>query len=73
MCWDGKLSLCDQHDVQVFSILDCNIPTARGLHFVTDLRTAVSVLNRLKCEGTKMSCWSHNDNSPSPSVSRPVA
>ena len=48
MWWDGKLSLCDQHDVQVFTTLDCNIPTARGLHIVIDVRTAVLVTNRLK-------------------------
>ena len=56
MWWDGKLSLCDQRDVQVFTTLECNIPTARGLHVVTDERTAVLVVNRLKYEGTKMSC-----------------
>ena len=48
MWWDGKLSLRDQSDVQVFTTLDCNIPTARGLHVVTDERTAVLVANRLK-------------------------
>ena len=48
MCWDGKLSLCDQHDVQVFTTLDSNIPTARGFHVVTDERTSVLVANRLK-------------------------
>ena len=48
MWWDGKLSLCDQRDVQVFTTLDCNIPTARGLHVVTDVRTPVSVANRPK-------------------------
>ena len=36
---DGKLSLCDQRDVQVFTTLDDNIRTARGLHVVTDERT----------------------------------
>ena len=73
MWWDGKLSLGDQRDVQVFTTLDGNIPTARGFHIVTDERTPVLVENRLKCQGTKISCWSHNDNSPSPSLSRPVA
>ena len=53
--------------------LDCNIPTARGFQVVSDKRTPVLVENRLKCEGTKMSCWSHNDISLSPSLSRPVA
>ena len=48
MWWDGKLSLCDQHDVQVFSTLDCKIPTACGLRIVTDERTPVLVANRLK-------------------------
>ena len=42
------VSLCDQRDVQVFTTLDCNIPTARGLHVVTDQRTPVLVANRLK-------------------------
>ena len=70
MWWDGTLSLCDQRDVHVFTTLDCNIPTARGLRVVTDDGTSVLVPNRLK--GTKISCWSHNDNSPSPSVSRLV-
>ena len=41
MWWDGKFSLCDQRDVQVFTTLDCNIPTACGLHVVTDERTPV--------------------------------
>ena len=48
MWWDGKLSLCDQRDVQVFMTLDCNIPTARGLDVVTDVRTPVLVVNRLQ-------------------------
>ena len=48
MWWDSKLSLCDQRDVQVFTILDCNIPTPRGLRVVTDERTPVLVANRLK-------------------------
>ena len=48
MWWDGKLSLCDQRDVQVFMTLDCNIPTACGLHVVTDERTPVLAANRLK-------------------------
>ena len=48
MWWDGKLSLCDQRYVQVLTTLDCNIPTARGLHVVTDERTPVLVANRLK-------------------------
>ena len=70
MWWDGKLSLCDH---QVFMTLDINIPTTCGFHVVTDERTPVLVANCLKCEGTKMSCWSHNDASPSPSLNRPVA
>ena len=45
---DGKLSLCDQCDIQVFTTLDCNIPIACGLHVVTDVRTVVLVANRLK-------------------------
>ena len=49
MWWDGKLSLCDQRDAQVFDlILDCNIPTARGLRVVTHERRPVLVANRLK-------------------------
>ena len=48
MWWDGKLCLFDKRDVQVFMTLDCNIPTARGLHVVTDERTPVLVQNRLK-------------------------
>ena len=48
MWWDDKLSLCDQRDVQVFTTLDCNIPTARGLHVVTDARTPVLVVNHLQ-------------------------
>ena len=48
MWWDGKLSLCDQRDGQVFTTLDCNIPTARGFHFVKDVRKPVLVVNRLK-------------------------
>ena len=48
MWLDGKLSLCDQRHVQVFTILDCTIPTTRGLHIVTDVRTAVLAANRLK-------------------------
>ena len=48
MWWDGKLFLCDQRDVQVFSTLDCNIPTARCLRVVTDERTPVLVANHLK-------------------------
>ena len=67
MWWDGKLCLCDQRDGQVFMTLDCNIPTTRGFQVVTDERTPVLV------EATKMSCWSHNDISPSPSLSGPVA
>ena len=39
--WDGKLSLCDQRDVQVFMALDCNSPTARGFQVVTDERKPV--------------------------------
>ena len=42
MWWDGKLSLCDQHDRQVFMTLDCKIPTTRGFHIVTDERTLSS-------------------------------
>ena len=45
--WDSKLSLCDRH-VQVFTTLDCNIPTVRGLRVVTDDGTPVLVANRLK-------------------------
>ena len=41
MWWDGKLSLCDQRDGQVFMTLDCNIPNTRGFHVVTDERTPV--------------------------------
>ena len=48
MWWDGKLSLCDQRGIQVFTTLDFNISTARGLHVVTDVRTPVLVENRLK-------------------------
>ena len=48
MWWDGKLSLCDQRDDQVFTTLDWNIRTARGLHVVTDERTPVLVANHLK-------------------------
>ena len=48
MWWDGKLSLCDQRDVQVLTTLDFNILTTRGLHVVADGRTAVLVENRLK-------------------------
>ena len=48
MWWDGTLSLCDQRDVHVFTTLDCNIPTARGLRVVTDDGTSVLVPNRLK-------------------------
>ena len=48
MWWDGKLCLCDKRDGQVFMILDCNIPTARGFRVVTDKRTPVLVENRLK-------------------------
>ena len=73
MWWDGKLCLCDKRDGQVFMIMDCNIPTARVSQVVTDERTPVLGENRLKCEGTKMSRWSPNDISPSPSFSRPVA
>ena len=43
-----QIVLCDQRDVQVFTTLDCNIPTARGFHVVTDERTPVLVENRLK-------------------------
>ena len=48
MWWDGKLSLCDQRDGQVFVTLDCNISTARGFPVVTDETTPVLVANRLK-------------------------
>ena len=48
MWWDGKSSLCDQRDGQVFMTQDGNIPTARGLHVVTDVRTAALVANRLQ-------------------------
>ena len=53
--------------------LDCNIPTGRGFQVVTDGRITVLVVNRQKCEGTKMSRWSHNNNSPFPSLSGAVA
>ena len=48
MWWDGKLSLCDQRDGQVFMTLDCSIPTARGFQVVRDERTPVLVKNRLQ-------------------------
>ena len=48
MWWDGKFSLCDQRDVQVFTTIDCNIPTDCGFHVVTDVRTAVLIAIRLK-------------------------
>ena len=48
MWWDGKLSLCEQRDGQVFMTLDCNIRTAGGFQVVTDERTPVLVENRLK-------------------------
>ena len=48
MRWDGKLSLCDQSDGQVFITLDCNIPTTCGFQVVTDERTPVLVENCLK-------------------------
>ena len=48
MWWDGKLSLCDQRDVQVFTILEYNIPTVRSLRVVTSERTPVLGANRLK-------------------------
>ena len=45
MWWGGKLSLCDQ---RIYDSTDCTIPTTRGLHIVTDERTPVLVVNRLK-------------------------
>ena len=45
MWWDGKLSLCDQRDGQVFMTLDCNIPTAGDFQVVKDERTPVLVKN----------------------------
>ena len=48
MWWDGKLSLRDQGDGQVFMTLDCNLPTARGFLVVTEERTRVLVENHLK-------------------------
>ena len=42
------MSSCDHRDGQVFMTLDCNIPTARGFHIVTDERTPVLVANRQK-------------------------
>ena len=48
MWWDGKLSLCDQRDGQVFMTLVCNIRTAGGFQVVTDETTPVLVENCLK-------------------------
>ena len=48
MWWDGKLSLCDQRDGQVFMSLGCNIPTAAVFQVVTDERTPVLVKDRPK-------------------------
>ena len=43
----GRQIVCDR-DVQGFTTLDCNIPTARGLRLVADEGTPVLVANRLK-------------------------